>query len=630
MAASDLVCMDPNDLLLDLSSSSSTTSSASTVGTLLSSPPDSTASSKSANGDAKIGSASSNGAAKEAVSVSSAGSLDCPIVLPRFTNDHYQALIDGQPTDDGATSASLISSSSPSWRCLQSKLTPVQVGIALSSWDLGCYVAAKVVAPSWTEAVLQRLQEDARKAEKEGAEVAAAAASSSNGKGEAPKKKTKRQSSGASAKKNKKDVDEWWREVTSPILVAPWETYAADLLHDLPNDEVGVSAHGTVPTSTDENSSSSSNNPRTNTVARGVLHALHAGLVRAVVSAPRNLFGTWTDIPASRVHGSTWLVELLRHAKDLLDARDAERAEQRAVAAAEAAAAKARALKLADRRVAQFDQGPNNNNSAFDDFHHDDDDNEGAAVDAAAAGSGGNGDTGGEEGNVSATTSGDAQSMQNEDNGNGLSKGVPSSSTAIAATSSTSFGSTKALLQYKKPSRARDEVGDEGILDDSSFALLEELMSLTARARSKLSLSDDSICSSSATLAALEQGVVSDHNGDGASLESAGGSNNSSSASTMGVGLYAALSLEERVAVGDCLYNLALESHVLRANSLKSINALQTLHKCRSAEYARLPPLITSTSSGAASNGSSSSSSASSTAVVDEEAQLARRTLAQK
>jgi len=616
MAASDLVCMDPNDLLLDVTSSSSTATTTTNASTVHGQSPsssfaaDSATDHKSRRGNAK------NGTTSPSTSVSAGRSLDHPVVLPRaIHNNHGQVLVRKLATKEAASSST--------WRCLQSKLTPVQVGIALSSWDLGCYVAAKVVAPSWTDAVLQRLQEDANKAEKEGTVAAAAIAASSassNGNGP-PKKKTKRQSAGASGKKSKKEVDEWWREVTSAVLVAPWESYAADLLHDLPIDNV----YGSAPTTDASNGSSSCicGNTCSNTVARGVLHALHAGLVRAVVSAPRSLFGAWTDVPASRVHGSTWLMELLRHAKDLLDARDAERAGQAATAAAEAAAAKARALKLAERRVAQFDQGPHNNNSALDDLHHDDGDgdNEGDGVDAGFNGSGGAGE--GEEGNASNVQSAQNGDDNNDDGSSGLSKGASASSTAAA--SSSSFGSTKALLQYKKPSRARDEVGDEAILDESSFALLEELMRLTSGARSKLGLSDDGIGSSSETLAAMEQGDTSSDNKVDviSSLENAADS--SSNSSTTGVNLYAALSLEERVAVGDCLYHLALESHVLRANSLKSMNALQTLHKCRSTEYARLPPLISTSSTS-----SSNSSGALSVAVVDDEAQLARRTLARK
>ena len=70
---------------------------------------------------------------------------------------------------------------------------------------------------------------------------------------------------------------------------------------------------------------------------------------------------------------------------------------------------------------------------------------------------------------------------------------------------------------------------------------------------------------------------------------------------------YASLDLETRVAVGELLCGLVLESHRLRTHVNKSVSALQILGRCRNAELAKLSR--SGTSSSASSSSSSSSSS---------------------
>jgi hypothetical protein len=505
-----------------------------------------------------------------------AGSLDQPVLLPRL--------------------APALGSAAGQAASLLRGLSPAEASAALSSWDLGCYVAARVAAPSWADAVLQRLHADVAQAEA-AATAAQAASGASGGSGGSgpPKKKTKRQASAGSAAK---EEDAWWLEVSSAALVAPWESYAADLLHGLDPDASsscgnsnGSSSSGTVGAS---RGSGGSDRP-----ARGVLHALHAALVRTVVSAPRNLFGAWSDAPASRVTGASWLPELLRHARALVAARDAVRSAAEAHAAADAAAAKEAAAQQTERRVAQFDQGPH----AEDD---DDDDSIAAGGGSSSSGGGcgevftssiGGGENGGgvgvdgdgEEGNGGEGNGNDAMSEEELAAGAQQPFGDGSSVTLKGALAGPPGSGAKAAAS-RKASRARDEVGDEAILDGATYALLDELLRITNGAAAAAGL---------------------------------GGSSSSGSK----VSVYGSLSLASRVAVGECVCHLALESHALRAHSFKTVATLQALSKCRSAEYGRLPTSSAASSAAASGNGSRAGKFA---AAADDAAFAARHALARK
>jgi hypothetical protein len=147
-------------------------------------------------------------------------------------------------------------------------------------------------------------------------------------------------------------------------------------------------------------------------------------------------------------------------------------------------------------------------------------------------------------------------------------------------------GSGAKAASSRKAPRARDEVGDEAILDGATYALLDELLRITNGAAAAANL---------------------------------GGSGQ--------VGVYGSLSLASRVAVGECVCHLALESHVLRAHSFKTVATLQALSKCRSAEYGRLPTSSAASSAAASGNGSRAGKFA---AAADDAALAARHALARK
>ena len=88
-------------------------------------------------------------------------------------------------------------------------------------------------------------------------------------------------------------------------MVAPFESYAADLVLGLVKPLKANGAEGLL-------------GPPSGVAASGVMHALHAGLTRAIVNAPL------VEPKENQINGSNWLPYLRTWATEMVQERDAD------------------------------------------------------------------------------------------------------------------------------------------------------------------------------------------------------------------------------------------------------------------------------------------------------------------